>query len=109
MAIGPGRPFATVGHKFVSYSRVFFNVSSARHRLRTTKQGEVADKTEALRLSVLWSLLFFFMSHLFHCVSVSARILGMCSTALWPFVTTRCVPYSLGAPVQSQNPPPVGT
>ena len=60
MAIGPNRPFATVGHMFVSYSRVFFDVSSARHKLRTTKQGGAAEKTEALRLSVLWSLLFFF-------------------------------------------------
>ena len=52
---------------------------------------------------------FFYVAHLFHNVSVSARILGMCLTALWPFVITRYVPCSLGQPAQSRNPPPVGT
>ena len=79
MAFGPNRPCATVGHMFVSYSRVFFDVSSARHRLRTTKKNCCGkNRGFATVGSVVAS--FFFVAHLFHCVSVSARILGMCST-----------------------------
>ena len=59
MAIGPNQPFATVGHMIVSYSRVFFDIPSARHRLRAKEQGGAVENPEGLRLSVLWSLLLF--------------------------------------------------